>query len=178
MSADIATLIPELQPAARALLGLAQRAGVAPRITSTLRSHAAQAKLFRRAQAGQSQYPAAPPGLSAHEYGYAFDMVVIGPQNQTDLGQVWTSWGGVYGGSADPIHFEYPGFQPPGAPATSAKCSGLESFLAQAVDFVLGFAPGIGQAELLASLVSLGFPRSVVLQYLRNPVTSVFCGPS
>jgi len=31
-----------------------------------------------------------------------------------DLGQVWESWGGVWGGHfKDPIHFEYPGFTQP-----------------------------------------------------------------
>jgi D-alanyl-D-alanine carboxypeptidase len=179
VSASLETLIPDLQAPAKALLDLATRAGVSPRITSTLRSHSAQARLYRRFQAGQSAYPVAPPGLSAHEYGYAFDMVVIGPANQADLGQVWESWGGVYGGAADPIHFEYPGFHlPTGKQASSAGCSALESVLAGAVDLILGFAPGIGQVELVSSLLSLGFRRSEVLKFLSNPVSYSFCRPS
>jgi len=177
VSADIATLIPELRAPAKALLDLAQRAGVGPRITSTLRSHSAQARLYRRFQRGQNQYPVAPPGQSAHEFGYAFDMVVIGPENQADLGQVWTSWGGVYGGTADPIHFEYPGFSSP-QPTAAPGCSTLQSTLASAVDFVLGFAPYIGEVELVAALLSIGFRKSDVLKFLRNPISSAFCGIS
>jgi hypothetical protein len=106
-------------------------------------------------------------------------MVVIGPENQTDLGQVWQSWGGVYGGAADPIHYEYPGFSPPQhTEASVGGCSGLGSTLASAVDFVLSFAPYIGEVELVSTLVGIGFPRSEILKFLRNPVKSAFCGIS
>lgn len=180
MSAAIDALIPELRAPARALESLAARAGVAPRITSTRRSHSEQSRLYRRFLAGGSQYPVAPPGSSAHEFGMAFDMVVVGEANQNDLGQVWESWGGVWGGRAsDPIHFEYPGFSPPRQEARSTPgCSGLGSTIAAAADFVLGFAPYIGAAELVATIVSLGFPRSAVLKWLRNPVSGTFCGTS
>lgn len=179
MSADLRSLIPELQEPARALENLAVRAGVAPRITSTLRSRAEQTRLYRRFLAGQNPYPVAPPGTSAHEYGYAFDMVVIGAENQADLGTVWKQWGGVYGGKADPVHFEYPGFSPPRAEAPiSQGCSGLTKGLLEAVDFVLGFAPYIGPVELASWLLSFGFPKSTVLEWLQNPVTSSVCGTS
>jgi D-alanyl-D-alanine carboxypeptidase len=114
MSASISSLIPELQPYCRALLDVAGRAGLQPRITSCRRSLHEQTLLYNRFLAGSNPYPVAPPGTSAHEFGYAFDMMIQGPdmdQNLADLGQVWTSWGGVYGGAFnDPIHFEYPGF--------------------------------------------------------------------
>lgn len=104
-------------------------------------------------------------------------MVVVGEQNQNDLGQVWESWGGVWGGRAsDPIHYEYPGFSAP--PAALQRCTETGSLIAQAVDFVLGFAPGIGEVELLATLASFGFPRSSVMAFLKNPVSSVACGIS
>jgi hypothetical protein len=176
VSSGLGSLIPELRAPAAALEQLAARAGVSPRITSTRRSRSEQTRLYRRFLAGGSQYPVAPPGTSAHEYGYAFDMVVIGAENQADLGQVWQSWGGVWG-KADPIHFEYPGFSSSVAPSARG-CTTTETILAGAVDFVLGFAPGIGQVELIASLVGLGFPRSAVLKFLANPVSSSFCGTS
>ena len=111
MSSAIAALIPELQPWARQLLALADSAGVVPRITSTLRTHSEQARLYTKFLNGNSAYPVAPPGQSAHEAGYAFDMVVNGIDNQYDLGQVWGQWGGIWHPS-DNIHFEYPGFVP------------------------------------------------------------------
>lgn len=112
MSTSIDALIPELQQPCRDLVNLAGGAGVQPRITSTLRSHSEQTALYKRFLAGNSAYPAAPPGRSAHEFGYAFDMVVVGSENQNDLGTVWRNWGGVWDRS-DVIHFEYPGFVPP-----------------------------------------------------------------
>jgi hypothetical protein len=30
-----------------------------------------------------------------------------------DVGYTWESWGGVWGGQKDPVHFEYPGFVVP-----------------------------------------------------------------
>lgn len=112
VSTAIEALIPELQEPCRDLVNLAGSAGVQPKITSTLRSRSEQVRLYNRYISGHSAYPAAPPGRSAHEFGYAFDMIVTGSDNQHDLGKVWLSWGGVYSLSDD-IHFEYPGFTPP-----------------------------------------------------------------
>jgi hypothetical protein len=28
----------------------------------------------------------------------------------SDVGGTWSSWGGIWGGERDPVHFEYPGF--------------------------------------------------------------------
>ncbi len=177
MSASLDALIPELQPAARALVDVASRAGVNPRITSTLRSRAEQGRLYRRFLAGLSPYPAAPPGASSHEYGWAFDLIVSGEENQYDLGSVWQSWGGVWGGASDPIHFEYPGFRETvGATATPARAESKQAVspavvrIAQAVDLILAFVPGIGDIELVAWLLSLGFPRSEILKYVSGPV--------
>jgi hypothetical protein len=102
-------------------------------------------------------------------------MVVAGDQNQLDLGQVWQSWGGVWGPS-DAIHFEYPGFrqavaataQPsPGAPTGAA--SPWAGYLATAVDIAIGLNPLIGYTELVAWLLSLGFPESEILKFLSGP---------
>jgi len=76
MAAHLNLLVPELRDAARALVDAASFAGLQPRVTSTLRSHAEQVRLYRRYLAGHAGFPVVPPGQSAHEYGQAFDMVV------------------------------------------------------------------------------------------------------
>lgn len=179
MSKSLSLLIAELQPWAHKLVNVASTAGVGGRVTSTKRTFAEQSQLYSIWQAGKSPYPVAVPGTSAHEYGYAFDYSAPSATDQSDLGQVWEQWGGVWGGRyGDPVHFEYPGFKgQASSPRTSAQCSPTTSFLAQAVDFVLGFAPGIGEVELVAWLVSFGFPKSQVLKFLQNPVSSAICPP-
>lgn len=112
MSALIETLIPELQPYARALVYETARMGLQPRITSTRRSTAEQARLRRRYLAGLQPYYVAPPGQSPHEFGWAFDMVVTPMSSLSYVGWIWQSWGGYWGGvQGDPVHFQYPGFK-------------------------------------------------------------------
>jgi hypothetical protein len=78
----------------------------AAQVTSTYRTYTQQAMLYRRYLAGQSIYPAAPPGRSLHQYGRAFDLVAPAAILQ-QLGRIWESWGGTWGGRGnDPIHFE------------------------------------------------------------------------
>lgn len=48
----------------------------------------------------------APPGSSLHEKGRAFDMIGTA-EELAHLGREWRKMGGVWGGRADPIHFEY-----------------------------------------------------------------------
>lgn len=180
--ASLTSLKPELLPWAQKLYDLANRAGVRPTVTSSLRSTAQQQRLYDEFLQGKSQYPVAKPGTSAHEFGYAFDLAVDNTTDLVDLGTVWESWNGVWGGRfSDPVHFEYPGWNAlvgaqAVAPTVSSGCGTTEKLLAQAVDFVLGFAPYIGTAELIAWLVSFGFPQSTVLQWLSNPVTGTLCG--
>jgi hypothetical protein len=175
-------LIAELQPPARALVDLGNRAAAHPRITSTFRTHSEQAKLYAAYLRGGRAYPVAPPGSSAHEYGWAFDLVVDGEQNQLDLGSVWKSWGGFWAAS-DPIHFEYPGFSAVRsslgtATSTATKadlCGPWTKGIAEDADLILGFVPGIGELELVAWLLSLGFPNSAILDFLSSPVSAVTC---
>src|SRR5260370_14445964 len=101
-------LVPELRDAAMALVDAAGAAGLLPRITSTVRSHSEQARLYRRYLAGQAGFPVAPPGFSAHEYGEAFDMVVSPMEALADVGYTWQQWGGG-GNPADAVHLELPG---------------------------------------------------------------------
>lgn len=143
MSASLGALVPALRPYARALVDLAGRAGLQPRVTSTRRSHAEQARLYRRYLAGQQQYPVAPPGSSAHEFGMAFDMITsaMNLADLADLGKVWVSWGGVWGGDFDdPIHFELPGF----AHAVRAKSNRILAVAKTAASLALPVAVTTG----------------------------------
>ena len=107
MAISLRALAAELQPYAYALVDAASESGWNPRVTSTLRSHREQAFLYRRFLAGRSAFPVAPPGHSAHEYGLAFDLVTEPFSALDDLGTLWESWGGVWGGrKQDVIHFE------------------------------------------------------------------------
>lgn len=109
MSANLDDLIPELQPFARQLVDAAGAAGLLPQVTSTLRTRAQQTRLYRDYLRGGRGYPVAPPGTSAHEYGYAFDMVVSPMGALRKVGRYWQELGGVWG-PGDAIHFEFPGF--------------------------------------------------------------------
>lgn len=116
LSAQISQLISELQPFAKQLILVCSQYGLMPQVTSTRRSLREQTFLYTRYIEGKSQYPAAKPGTSAHEFGYAFDMTIQPLAALPDVGRLWESWGGVWGGHySDPIHFEFPGFQAPEA---------------------------------------------------------------
>lgn len=108
MAASLDLLVPEIRQAAKDLVDACSQARLQPRVTSTLRSHAEQGRLYRRYLAGQAGFPVAPPGLSAHEYRLAFDLVVSPMDALADVGATWISWGGGWN-PADAIHFEYPG---------------------------------------------------------------------
>lgn len=103
-------LQPQLRPAAAWLFNYGQQLDRSLRVTSVLRSYSEQARLYRRYLAGQSLFPAAPPGTSDHEIGQAFDMVGSADPHSDpvlrELGRIWKSWGGRWGGDyRDPIHF-------------------------------------------------------------------------
>ncbi len=171
-----AELVPELRPYARALVDVAGQAGLAPRITSTRRTHQQQTRLYRNFVAGRSRYPAAPPGTSAHEYGLAFDMIVTPYDALADVGATWEAWGGEWGGRIhDEIHFQLPGAN------ALAKRAALDTpegrgLLAAAVDFALGFIPGVGEAEMFASVLRLfpGFSESEILAVISEPSRLLF----
>ena len=118
---------PALEPFARDLVAIAGQAGLQPRVTSTRRTHAEQKRLYDRYLAGAAQYPAAPPGSSAHEYGLAFDLLVTPYEALGDLANVWTQAGGTWHAS-DPIHFEYPGFSVPSVQPQFATVSASDLF--------------------------------------------------
>ncbi len=121
-------LIPELQGPAADLVAAAGQAGLQPRVTSTVRTPTQQARLFRRWQAGLSPFPVAPPGTSAHEFGFAFDMVVTPFEALADVGYTWQQWGGVWGSDRDPVHFQYPGFVVPDVPIENVVQKAARTF--------------------------------------------------
>lgn len=103
---SLAGLRPELVPYAEYLVAAMRAVDPSTRITSVRRSRTEQARLHRRYLAGQSRFPAAPPGRSKHELGLAFD-VVARADTLAKAGALWESWGGRWGGRfKDPIHFE------------------------------------------------------------------------
>lgn len=180
MGASIDALDPDLAQGCRELLQVCAQAGLQARVTSTVRTAREQSFLYKRYLSGASALPAAPPGHSAHEYGWAFDMIVVPHEFQPNVGKAWENyWGGKWGGSVDPVHFELPGAgalayklgeegaQPVGAPADRQ-----ESLAAKVYDVGLGmFVPVYGTAQLVASIAQLapGLSKSVILDWVANP---------
>jgi LAS superfamily LD-carboxypeptidase LdcB len=111
--ASLATLHPQLRPYAELLVRVAELNGLRVSVNSTLRTRAQQAILYQRYLEAQRTgargvLPANPPGTSDHELGLAFDLTVNGDYRsaaQAALGSLWRSWGGVWAGAADPVHF-------------------------------------------------------------------------
>lgn len=101
MAASLSLLAPEFRPYARALVEVAQKYGLRPRVSSTYRSLEEQRRLYERYVAGLHPYPVAPPGQSWHNYGLALDLVST---DNTWLGAVWRHWGGFWTPS-DAVHF-------------------------------------------------------------------------
>jgi hypothetical protein len=99
-------LLPQVRPAARWLVNAARAAGYRVQITSSFRSPAHQADLYRRCASGCT-YPVAPPGHSMHERRVAFDLVVSPESGYAVLGRAWEAIGGTWGGRfKDRVHFD------------------------------------------------------------------------
>lgn len=114
MYAQLDQLDPLIRDHAKALVRWAEENGWGPRITSVYRSNARQRVLYARfladVKAGRPNMGAAKPGSSRHEYHMAFDVYLNNPAGLKEMGKVWTSWGGTWGGNfrrKDPIHFDY-----------------------------------------------------------------------
>jgi len=97
-------LIPILQAPAESFFRWCEYSGLEPHITSVRRTREQQEALYARFQAGLSGgLPAAPPGMSLHEYGLAFDMVTNNPKY---AGATWNRMGGFWS-AKDWVHFEF-----------------------------------------------------------------------
>ena len=104
--ASLRTLDTRVRPIAQAFVRFLQSHGVRVTVTSARRSLNEQARLYARAQAGQSKYPAAKPGQSTHGLGFAFDLS-LDPPVYTEAGHAWESAGFTWGGRFnDKIHFD------------------------------------------------------------------------
>lgn len=99
-------------------------------------------------------------------------MVVVSDEDLADLGSVWQSWGGEWGGARDPVHFQYPGFRTPAVPAQESSYWGPK--IALAVDVLIGFNPFIGMVELFSALLSWGFPENELLKFFSGPAEYVY----
>lgn len=104
--ASLRTLDPRLFPLAQQFVALLEGAGVTVTVTSTRRSLDEQQRLYDRWLAGQSKYPAAPPGTSTHGAGLAFDLH-LNPPLYDIAGAIWERMGLTWGGRFnDKIHFD------------------------------------------------------------------------
>lgn len=107
------TSILDLEPVTRLSLRQAIeesiRLGIQFFITSTVRSFVEQLKLFLRFKAGQSRFPAAPPGKSTHQLGIAVDLVPKDPSTLDDVVELMFRHGFKWAGPRDRVHFTHQG---------------------------------------------------------------------
>lgn len=102
MAVTYSGLHPELAKIAKNLPWVARIMGFEARVTSGFRTHAKQKKLYDAYRQGLSPLPAAVPGTSDHEIGYAIDVTST---NQDKLVALLTSAGLYWAGPSDPVHF-------------------------------------------------------------------------
>lgn len=91
------------------MLSNLRRRGIGATITSGFRSIGKQQELRRRFEQGLSKLPAARPGFSTHNYGFAVDIVLRGAP-QSALGPEAARVGLVWAGKKDPVHVDGFGF--------------------------------------------------------------------
>lgn len=88
----------------------ARHIGLSPIVTSVNRTCEEQARLYKRFLEGRSDWPAARPGESAHQYGLAFDSWIDGDERM----DAWTSirrLSGLEVLSHDIIHAQWPNWR-------------------------------------------------------------------
>jgi hypothetical protein len=177
---------PQLKPAYDALSQLVSSVGGILTLTSTIRTFREQSYLYDRYKKGLSNLPANPPGFSAHEYGLAFDAVTTPREWLEDVGSVWVSWGGAYGGSRDPVHFELAGAGQfawnlglQGYNGTNYKNPNRQApprgdAFYKLADFISGFVPGLGELQLVDTLVgALDGNNDLASWYLQHPAEAL-----
>lgn len=127
--ANIATLLPQVQPLARALVNRAAAAGITVKVTSGTRTYAEQTALYNQPRDGKDndgdgridevdeKVTNAPAGFSNHNFGLAFDVTVFSDGKPVyespryeDLGKIGEAlglfWGGRWAQPNDQPHFE------------------------------------------------------------------------
>lgn len=113
----LANLHPQFGPLVRELIEEAESWGIQVTVTSGYRSVQEQervcAELRARERRDGRKYPCATPGLSAHQYGLAVDMVggkSLDSREHALLVELAVSWGFARVAN-DPPHFEHPGWR-------------------------------------------------------------------
>lgn len=182
MGANIDALDPDLKQGLLELTQFVAANGAVLTVTSTVRSARDQDFLWRRYKRGDSPLPAAPPGHSAHEYGWAFDAVIAPSELQHPLGLAWQKyWGGKWGGARDPVHFELPGAsqlawqlgEQGAQPIASAPPVAGGAFYKLA-DFLSSFVPVLGEVQIVDVLVGLlDGNNDMASWYLQHPAEAV-----
>src|SRR5260370_2446742 len=189
MGASLDGLVDELRDAARAVDAAVWASGLQGRFTSTYRSHAEQARLYRAYVAGRHPFPVAAPGTSAHEYGEAFDYLVTPQQYQQDVGLTWVDWGGEWGGKSDMVHFELPGASARALAAAKSvdqgdsgpiPCGGLLGLagvhcttLYHAKDIAIGFLTPFWKTIAVQALLNAGFSDSEISKIINKPASEL-----
>lgn len=108
---SIAGLHPIVRDRVETALAVAAQRGIGVRLTSVLRSTAAQRRLHQAwLRRGRTGLPAAPPGTSTHEYGYAVDLVITRGR-LSDFVKIAECAGLKWAGARDPVHFDIYGFE-------------------------------------------------------------------
>ena len=114
----IATLLPKVQPLARALIAKAADAGITIEIISGLRSYAEQDDLYAQGRTKPGKIVTkAPGGHSNHNFGIAFDIGVFEGSAYIEESPKYAKvgamgkelgffWGGVWKSIQDEPHFE------------------------------------------------------------------------
>jgi peptidoglycan L-alanyl-D-glutamate endopeptidase CwlK len=114
----IATLLPEVQPYARALIGKASAAGITIKVISGLRTYDEQNELYRQGRDKPGSIVTnARGGFSNHNFGIAFDIGVFEGTKYLDespkykaVGALGTDigleWGGNWKSIQDEPHFQ------------------------------------------------------------------------
>jgi len=97
-------LDPDFENRAVVFLAVLRWLRIPNTLTSVCRTRAEQERLFRKAQAGGSKFPAARPGSSKHEIGRAIDVVI--PAGHLPLAvQIAGLVGLRWAGPGDRVHF-------------------------------------------------------------------------
>jgi hypothetical protein len=145
-------------------------------LTSAFRTHEQQQALYEKARQGLSRYPVARPGNSAHEYGYAIDLVFGNADARDVVRNIWVSYGGNLG-NEDEVHFEFPNWRSLAAAAAPAPQEAPDTRgrrWDQLANVLLSFVPSLGYIMSIASIASglaeaFGYDQSAALYYLSNP---------
>lgn len=108
-STKLAGLRAGVREGARYAVDIAEYYGIPVTVTSGRRTFTEQRRLYQRYLAGQSSFPAAPPGQSAHEHGLAFDSVV--DPRYLDAWDYIRNWVGFRTSRSDTVHGVVPNWR-------------------------------------------------------------------